>query len=584
VSGDSPQLSVDEVIDVVDSLPAAIGLWDGERRNVFANHMLVSRLRKTPEDVRGMRLAELVGEDVVRLDEHRIAAASAGTAQTYSHKIFDSEGGLQLVQVDLIPTRGKSLPGGFLMVATDITDRLHTETALRDSTRDEAIRTQRHRLAADLDRQVGAGLQQAAANIGAALHGPINQLPAQILVACDAVDATITALRAAVHSLEHPDDTAALPSDDGTAEGDSGAIAVPVPPPARLQPTDIAAEGLPFAPAVRPHTWTQPELLSLLDLLPVGVCVWDADMRNRFINRTALQWLELGSRAQVHGVHAARVLGQQLYLANTGHHDALRHGTPQRFERVITDATGTTRHLQINCWPRPPKRPPNGFVVMLTDITARVRAKRELQDNLGRLAALWDRQRIADDIHAVVLQCLFAVGLDLHSADRSTVVDIAERLRAAGAGIADAVTDLRAAVHSLSNSEPPQYDLAAALQRSMRQATELLHLQATLHVNGFLDKIPTGLATELVAVLNAALLDARSATANDVEVTLALHERHLELRVVDDGRPSAADRAHPENSMPDTLAPARPGRLLSRRPHPHRGSVLTWTALLDSSH
>ena len=159
------------------------------------------------------------------------------------------------------------------------------------------------------------------------------------------------------------------------------------------------------------------------------------------------------------------------------------------------------------------------------------------QTDRARLAVYEDRDRIARDLHDVVVQRLFAVGLSLRTMSRRTLPED-EQLRR----IDQAVDDLDATVKELRRSifqlhrRPGEGDLRADLEGIVAAARTPLGFMPEFSVEGPVESVPDLVVPHLLAVLREALSNAaRHAGATAVDVRLTVGDE-IVLTVVDDGR------------------------------------------------
>jgi PAS domain S-box-containing protein len=104
--------------------------------------------------------------------------------------------------------------------------------------------------------------------------------------------------------------------------------------------------------------------------LPAAVGYWDADLRNRVANGAYVEFLGL-TPEEIHGRHVSEVLGPELYALNRPRIERALAGEPQLFDRTIIDPSGEPRHVQASYIPDVVDGEVRGFVVLVTDITAR---------------------------------------------------------------------------------------------------------------------------------------------------------------------------------------------------------------------
>ncbi|WP_456249827.1 GAF domain-containing protein [Longispora urticae] len=172
---------------------------------------------------------------------------------------------------------------------------------------------------------------------------------------------------------------------------------------------------------------------------------------------------------------------------------------------------------------------------------ALVRAR--ARDESGLLAVLGDRERIARDLHDVVIQRLFAAGMQLQSAARlADRPEVADRIDAVVDDLDGTIRDIRGAIFELR--APAAADLRTRVRDLVEEAGTTLGLRPTLTLDGPVDSaVPDKIRPDLLAVLREALSNvARHARAGRVAVTLRVAPDGLTLTVVDDGVGGAVPR------------------------------------------
>ncbi len=161
-----------------------------------------------------------------------------------------------------------------------------------------------------------------------------------------------------------------------------------------------------------------------------------------------------------------------------------------------------------------------------------------------RLSVFEDRDRIARDLHDLVIQRLYATGMSLEGAmPLITRPEIATRVRTAVDAMDETIKDIRATIFALqarATDKPP-----GTRARILAVADEMagpLGFAPSLRLSGPLDDVITGeLAEQLLTALREALSNAaRHAGAGRVDVTIEAGgadepERDIVLRVRDDG-------------------------------------------------
>ena len=201
---------------------------------------------------------------------------------------------------------------------------------------------------------------------------------------------------------------------------------------------------------VRPDEGVQlsaPELTDILDHAPAMITAWDAELRMRFGNRPTLDWFGF-ERDEIVGRGFVELLGPELARANLPYARAALAGATQRFERTMSDRRGRPRHTRIVYVPRRVDGEVQGIYVQVSDVTGRVRAEDELRESVEQMQVLNERRRIAEDLHDLVIQHLFAAGLKLHTASAGSADDEA-RIDAATVEVDSAIAELRDSIVSL---------------------------------------------------------------------------------------------------------------------------------------
>ncbi len=161
------------------------------------------------------------------------------------------------------------------------------------------------------------------------------------------------------------------------------------------------------------------------------------------------------------------------------------------------------------------------------------RAQRDRQ----RLAVFEDRDRIGRDLHDLVIQRLFAVGLSLQGATRlGDSTEVARRLELAVDDLDTTIKDIRTTIFALGAPDAG-VDLEGEVTRLVDRAASTLNSRPVLVFEGEVGaRVGVDEAPDLLAVLSEALSNAaRHAGASRVEVRLGVADDDITLEVVDDG-------------------------------------------------
>nr|WP_199440699.1 GAF domain-containing sensor histidine kinase [Umezawaea beigongshangensis] len=159
------------------------------------------------------------------------------------------------------------------------------------------------------------------------------------------------------------------------------------------------------------------------------------------------------------------------------------------------------------------------------------------------VAVYQERERIARDLHDVIIQRLYAAGVQLDLLGRRLGKRLLppekERLAEAVDQLDETIAEVRATVRALRSADPagPEHaDLLDSVRAEVRTAGELLGFPPDLEVHGDPADLPGDLADHARAALREALSNVvRHSGANAVSVLLRRDPSGLLLRVSDDG-------------------------------------------------
>lgn len=203
----------------------------------------------------------------------------------------------------------------------------------------------------------------------------------------------------------------------------------------------------------------------------------------------------------------------------------------------------------------------------------------ERRRDVERLSVLEDRDRIARDLHDLVIQRLFATGMVLEGASRLIVrPEVASRVRKAVDDLDQTIKEIRATIFALQMPTlDDQPSLRGRVVATVDAAAPSLGFAPSLHLDGLIDTtVPAGVADHLVAALREALSNAaRHAHASRVSVLVAAEASDVLLRVTDDGvgLPEGGRRSGLRN-LADRAAEL--GGTFTAGPGPGSGTELTW--------
>jgi len=210
----------------------------------------------------------------------------------------------------------------------------------------------------------------------------------------------------------------------------------------------------------------------------------------------------------------------------------------------------------------------------------RVRYQAEREE----LAVLTDRERIARDLHDVVVQRLFAAGTRLAAIQPQVVKpEVGRRIDAVVDDLDTTIREVRGTIFRLRGSGSAS--LRARVRDLVDAAAGATRVPPQLVIDGPVDTVvPDELGADLLAVVQEALSNvARHAHAQHAAVTLTVSGRNLTVRIADDGV-GLADHAGRSGIVNMRRRAARHHGTLSIEPNTPTGTVLSWTAPVPAPH
>jgi signal transduction histidine kinase len=160
------------------------------------------------------------------------------------------------------------------------------------------------------------------------------------------------------------------------------------------------------------------------------------------------------------------------------------------------------------------------------------------------LVVVEERERIARDLHDVVIQRLFATGLHLQTAAQLAVnPELSHEITGAVENLDTTIRDIRAAIFELRT--PMSAALRSEIRDLVAEAAGPLGFRPELRLVGPLDSaVPDDLRPDLLAVIRESLSNAaRHAQATSVHVTVEVGEGRLAVHVTDNGVGADATQA-----------------------------------------
>jgi signal transduction histidine kinase len=160
------------------------------------------------------------------------------------------------------------------------------------------------------------------------------------------------------------------------------------------------------------------------------------------------------------------------------------------------------------------------------------------REDRSRMRVLEERDRIAADLHDVVIQRLFAIEMRLHSAaGLSDQPEVRRRVDQGIEDLDDIIREVRSAIFHLRDDEPRHASIRDELLSEIDSARAMLGFTPRLVIRGPVEQgVPSRVRGELVPALRDALANAAAhASPTEVEVVVKVTGEEVVLTVHDDG-------------------------------------------------
>jgi signal transduction histidine kinase len=205
----------------------------------------------------------------------------------------------------------------------------------------------------------------------------------------------------------------------------------------------------------------------------------------------------------------------------------------------------------------------------------------QAQEEREKMVVLEDRERIARDLHDVVIQRLFATGMELQSTvPHTTRPEVAKRINHAVDALDATIRDIRRSIFELRT--PTGVSLRTELRDTVEAAAETLGFRPVLDTSGPVDSaVPDDVVPEILAVVREATANvARHAKATMVRVSVRAADGQVAVIVQDDG--IGADASLARGGLVNLLDRATDlGGTFDVRRAEGGGTVLDWRVPLN---
>lgn len=331
-------------------------------------------------------------------------------------------------------------------------------------------------------------------------------------------------------------------------------------------------------------TKMDPALLThAVELAPDGVLIVDSDGLIVYANRSMLALS--GAEALVGSSVEALVPS-----AVRRHHAGLRSGYVEQptqrpmgagLELTLERADGRQVPVEISLSPF--EHHEQYTIAAVRDISERLENQQRLASANEQLALVAERERIGRDLHDVVLQHLYGMGLSVQATSVGADETTSARLEAIIDDIDRIISEVRTIVFTLG-SAGHRGALGQELADVMAQASRVLGFTPALRMDGPVESaLSDEVRTEMVASMREALGNvARHARASSAHVEVELVGDRVVMTVTDNGQGPPQDEAairggHGLRNLQSRAAAFGGDCTLSARGD-GRGAVLRWSA------
>ncbi len=145
---------------VLDAVPSMIGYWDEHLINRVANHAYSKWFSIAPETMPGMRMQDILGDELFQANRSYIEGALRGETQTFERDMKGTDGKVRHSLAHYLPDIENGVVRGFYVIVHDVSELVESRVRLGEALRDNQllldtiINSQLLYSAADADGQI----------------------------------------------------------------------------------------------------------------------------------------------------------------------------------------------------------------------------------------------------------------------------------------------------------------------------------------------------------------------------------------------------------------------------------------------
>jgi PAS domain S-box-containing protein len=128
-----PEIEARRLQLLFDGLPALVGYWDTDLRNVIANEAYADWFGISPEQMKGLHISEIIGQEVFAKNGPFLRKALAGEEQVFERTMVDTHGRTRHTEGSYVPYEVDGHVVGIFTLVTDVTQHVEAERQLDEA-------------------------------------------------------------------------------------------------------------------------------------------------------------------------------------------------------------------------------------------------------------------------------------------------------------------------------------------------------------------------------------------------------------------------------------------------------------------
>lgn len=222
-------------------------------------------------------------------------------------------------------------------------------------------------------------------------------------------------------------------------------------------------------------------------------------------------------------------------------------------------------------------------IAAVRDVSDAVAAEERIVDSARRRILAEDHERIAKDMHDMVIQELFALGMSLQ-ASVSAIADpeLTGRVEAGVAKLDEVIRTIRSLIFDIRSDSDRHHDLRTRIVDIATSLIPSLGFEPSVSFVGPVDQIPEDLHEHVLAVARESLTNvARHAEADAASIEVNATGGHVTIVVTDDGigLPEEPARRSGHTNLAERARFTNGSFILET--HPSGGTTVVWRSPWD---